>query len=356
MDAQSDPQAPQTATFCVTCGGPDPVADGECKPCLLDELDVVRGPKERVYVEICRHCGATPVRDIWREPSSRRELVEENAIGSLAVPEDLEEMGLALTVDRRTDDHYEITAHVDGTYKGVPVQGEAQVEVRVKGASCPACSRRHGGYFEAIVQVRREGEHDVNDQEAGTIAQIIEEEVGRTGGMAGGQSYLLKAVPMHGGYDYYFGTKAVARAVAKRLMDLYGARMNESFSVVGRVDGKEMRRLTLAVRIPQATPGTYVGFKGEVLQIHGRKGNRLLTRRVEDHAKRMLEDRELDRLTILEPRALDVVYAEGGEGQIMDPETYRTHEVRLPKGVEMGDQVQGIKYEGTWVILDAAPR
>lgn len=353
---ESSSNRPTTDAFCITCGGPDPVADGECADCLREEIDVVRGPGQPVVVEVCQHCGAMPVKDQWKEPRSLQEEVEKAAIGSLKVPGALEDLNIGLRVHERTKDHYTIDVHLEGTYKTVDVTADQTVEVRVRGASCPACSRRHGGYFEAIVQLRQEGDAEVQEDHAGDIAQIIEDEVRRLGGMAGGQSYLLKVEPMHGGFDYYFGTMNVARAVVRRIIDRYGAKTTETISTVGRRDGQDVNRLTIAVKIPEATPGAILGLDDEVLRVQGRKGNRMLTFTIPDGEKRMLEERDLDRARILEPETVDVVYAEAGEGQILEPETYKTIEVRLPREVDMGDQVHAVRYKRDWIVVGKADR
>ncbi|MDX1611751.1 MAG: NMD3-related protein, partial [Candidatus Thermoplasmatota archaeon] len=124
-------ERPTTDAFCIRCGGPDPVADGECAECLTRELTVVRAPENRVIVEICRHCGATPYKSSWKAPPSRAELVERSAIKSLAVPEALEDMRLAVHLEEHAEDAFTVLVDVSGTYKGVPVQSEAEVEVRV---------------------------------------------------------------------------------------------------------------------------------------------------------------------------------------------------------------------------------
>lgn len=345
-------EAPASEAFCITCGGPDPVADGECADCIREGMDVVRGPDEPVDIERCAHCGAIPVRDTWDQPTTLLEAVEQSAIGAIRVPEGLKDLEIGVRVQERDPKDYVVEVQVAGVYRSVPVEGETPVRVRVKTVSCNACSKRHGGYYEAIVQVRTQGEEDVSDEQAGEIAQMIEEEVRRLGGLSGGQSYLLKAEARHGGYDYYFGAKPVAKAVARRISDRYGGKTTHSTTLAGQQDGQEMHRLTLAVRLPRVRLGAVIGFEDEVLQVYGRQGNRVLAHTVPEGEGRTIEDRNLERAVLLEPQLVDVVYAEEGEGQILDPDSYDAVNVRLPEGVSSGEQVHAVRYEGRWVVFD----
>lgn len=347
-------KGPETAAFCITCGGPEPIADGECEACIREELEVVKGPDAPVRVRRCAHCGAVPIRDSWSQPTSLLEMVEQTAIGAVEVPGKLEDASVGVAV-RELDPHrYTVTVDVQGTYRNVDVQGDAAVEVKVDAVTCTACSRRHGGYYEAVVQVRHEGDGEVTDDQAGAIARIIEEAVTRAGGLSGTQGYLLKATSRHGGYDYYFGAKPVAKAVTRRVCERFGATSTSSSTLHGRQDGKDLYRLTLAVRIPRVRPGTIVGYEGEVLEIYARQGNRLLAQTIPEGEGRTIEDRHIDRLVVLEPRTADVVYAEAGEGQVLDPDSLKAVQVRMPADVSSGDQVRVVRYEDQWVVLSRA--
>lgn len=340
--------------FCIACGDPHPVADGKCIDCLRDEIDVLKAPDKPVEVERCVHCGAVPIRDHWDQPTSLLETIEQTALGSVLIPEELVDVELAVTVRQEDDKNYVVTVEVRGEYKGIAVEDEGPIKVRVKNVTCETCSRRHGGYYEAVVQVRQEGDEDVSAEAAGEIAEVIEEEVRRVGGLSGSRSYLLKAEARHGGYDYFFGAKPVAKAVAKRIADRYGGSQTHSSTLAGHEDGQEVYRLTIAVRLPRVGPGSIVAYEDEVLEIYGHQGNRLLARTVPEGEGRTIEERKLDRVRVLEPHRLDVVYAEGGEGQILDPETYDSIQVRLPQGVASGDQVWAVRHERSWVVLGPA--
>lgn len=340
--------------FCISCGDPNPVADGECIECLREEITVVKAPDKPVPVERCVHCGAVPILDHWDQPTSLLEVIEQTALGSILIPQELEDTDLAVGVREEDNKNYVVTVEVHGSYKGVTVEGSAPIKVRLKNVTCKACSRRHGGYFEAIVQVRQEGDDEVDDEQAEDIVQVIQEEVSRAGGLSGSQAYLLKAEARHGGYDYYFGTKQVAKAIAKRIADRYGGSTTHSSTLAGQQDGQDIYRLTIAVRIPRVRPGSVVAYDDEVLEIYGRQGNRLLARTVPEGEGRTIEDRKLEHVRVLDPQRLDVVYAEGGEGQVLDPDTYDSVQVRLPGGVSSGDAVWGVRYEGTWTVMGPA--
>jgi nonsense-mediated mRNA decay protein 3 len=343
------PERPDTDAFCISCGDPNPVADGECIECLREDLDVVRGPDGPVDFARCAHCEEISL-DLDKD-ATLLEAIEHAAVTSVQVPGLLEHPQVGVKTRQREANEYEVTVEVSGDYEGVRVRGEDTVIVRPKTRACDACSRRHGGYFEAIVQVRYEGDERVDEQQAGDIAELIEEEVRHAGGLSGGQSYLLKAIERHGGYDYYFGAKPVANNVARRIADMHGAELNHSTTLAGRKDGEEFHRLTIAVRIPRIRPGDVIGLDGDVIRVHERHGNRIIGREVPGGDGRTIEQRHAENAPILEPELVEVVYGGDGEGQIMVPDTYDTVQVKMPEGMEAGDELEAVYYEQQWIVV-----
>ncbi len=57
---------------------------------------------------------------------------------------------------------------------------------------------------------------------------------------------------------------------------------------------------------------------------------------------------------VLEERTADVVYAEAGEGQMLDPDSLKAVQVRMPADVSSGDQVRVVRFEDQWVVLSRA--
>lgn len=338
--------------FCVECGAAKPLPGGRCASCVEETISVVKAPDKPIVLEQCAHCGSFEAGYDVEDAENVVEAVERAAVGSVLIPQLLEEVEIGVRTHRRDPQRFDVLVEAKGRYAGeVTVSGEDEVDVRVERISCEACSRRHGGYYEAIVQVRYEGEEEVSDEEAGDIAELIEEEVRHAGGLSGGQSYLLKATPKHGGYDYYFGAKPVAKSVATRIADTYGGEKTHSTTLAGRQDGEDFHRLTISVRIPKVRPGSIVAFEDEVVRVHGRHGNRLVGKTVPGGDGRTIEKRNTDRARVLEPEIVEVVYNQGGEGQVLDPVTLDSVQVRLPRGVEAGDEVEAVRFRGRLIVL-----
>lgn len=339
-------------SFCIACGAPDPIVEGHCADCIREQVDALQGPGRPVEIERCAHCGAFQAGQNIEDAENVVEAVERAAVGSVKVPANLADVEIGVRTRRRDPQTFGVLVEVEGQYGGtVDIADEEAIRVDVHQISCDACSRRHGGYYEAIVQVRYEGEEEVSDEQAGDIAEIIEEEVRHAGGLSGGQAYLLKATPQHGGYDYYFGAKPVAKSIATRIADTYGGEKTRSTTLAGRRDGEDFHRLTIAVRIPRVRPGSVVGYEDEVIRVHSRHGNRLVGKTVPDGDGRTIEQRDTDRAQVLDTKIVEVVYAEGGEGQVLDPDTLDSVQVRLPEDAKTGDELEAVRYEGRLVVL-----
>ena len=166
--------------FCFVCGKQtDKLKDGYCEECFPEKKRKER--KKKVY-SICYKCGYVKLGREWK--------------------------------------------------KRVPFG------IKTKKTVCPVCSRKHGDYYEAILQIRGE----FSDRHIDFIERNLHV-LEKKDRMA---FYFPKKVK--GGYDIRVGSKKAATSIAKLLKEKFGCELKRSYKLYSRKAGRDVTRNTILCR------------------------------------------------------------------------------------------------------------
>ncbi len=237
---------------CVRCGRREAVHDGLCEYCILELNPPL--PPGAIRVVMCPVCGSFRVGGAWREVGLEEAVMEE--------------------VRRVLDPRYSLLGgevEVEGSrvklrltlgVYGKEAVWEGERELRIVKEVCERCSRRAGGYYEAVIQLR-----------GGHVEEAAEMAVREVESHPSRMAFVTKVERVRGGIDVYVGDRAAARRAARAVREAYGGEYKESSSLYGRRDGRELRRSTYLVRTPEFGPGDLVelGCKRYVVEGMGRE-------------------------------------------------------------------------------------
>lgn len=332
--------------FCVECGSEERLYGHLCRKCLLSKKLV--SPPEYIVVKICPGCSRVLDGPAWRDMPPEEAAVSALAAGterhkevesvSWEVPEFPPEKG---------EHRVGCTAHA--RVAGEPLDLDFEVGIRVRFEKCQSCSRQSGDYYEAIIQLRLEGlsakEAEVELAEEGQmIFRIVDEHAG-----SDENAFVTKFSSVKGGLDFYMGSAAVARTVANRLRNRYGATVSESPSLLGQKDGREIYRYAILVRLPRFREGDVLVLDRKVHMVESIAGKALvLVDAANGQIVRMQHDDE--RLKPL-ARHRDVMQAvvvthDKSTVQLIDPETMAAVTVKRPSRLKrLGETVPVVRYD-----------
>ena len=79
--------------------------------------------------------------------------------------------------------------------------------------------------------------------------------------------FTTEAGAVRGGYDFQLSSTEKARSVSRDLMIKFGGHVNETNTLVGRKDGRDLLRHTFGVRLPNVKNGDYL-FTENLSLIH----------------------------------------------------------------------------------------
>lgn len=344
---------------CPSCGREvEQLEGGLCTRCVSereaflvvpDVLDVVR----------CAHCGRLDNEGTWVEaPKELRDAARHALQVRIEVEPPLVDAELQIAFDWEDGRNATARTALEGRYGEHRVERSGLTRVRMKQGACPDCSRRFGGYFEAIIQLR-------SSEEGRTSASLVrmggwlDREMDRLGGEGRTGAYVSRAEKVRGGFDYYLGSQEIARIVGRGLSEHWGAQYQESIKLVGRRDGADLYRVTILVRLPPYAPGDFVEIEGRPFKVLGFERKTLLLWDLERRARVRREPKRLGRIRVIggpeEERPAVVVSRHLQTTQILDPVTLHTVDLEAPEVPPGTEQVRVLRWnDRVYVVPEEA--
>jgi len=336
--------------FCVECGKDVEVDDelrgGICVDCFL-ERNLAMVVPDVVDLVRCPTCGASQGRGGWSAPSEAegdsdevlQHDVAEAAEAAVEVIEGALLRSMDVNIRREARSAFFVHIIIEVALMGQVVTKEGHTRVRVRGELCPICSRKAGQYYEALIQFRGTRERPATEAELERTMHHVLGEIKRLSA-ASREVFLVKEERMHGGLDFYISTQPAAAQIARGLTGMFSATSSSSTKLTGRKDGKDVFRVTHAVRLPELRRGDYVLLKGHLYRVLSAtakdatvdpaagEGKRRHLTRGDRQALELVGDTD-------SPEEGVVVSTSGAEVQVLDPVTMRTVDLSVPEGFDL---------------------
>ncbi len=330
---------------CFRCGKKDALIDGLCMDCYLESHEVLRAP-EYIDLMVCPHCGAISVDGRgWKDYDDFEKGVTEEALRYVEISREAAVMEIETELIHKDPRNYVLRgkALLKIGEKGGKEEFTFESRIRLRRSTCPRCSRIHGGYYEAIIQVRGAGnpltEEEKIDAEEFVASRI--EEMGRQSR----DIFITDEEEMHGGLDFYISNARAARSVAKELAERISGKLTESKKLAGRKEGEEIYRFTYLVRMPEFRKGDFVEYMGDYYQIISNTGNTWRLYSLEKRSETKVREKDARAFRLVAKREdveeAVVVSYRNGEVQVLHPGTYRT--VTLKHGKNPGGTLKVIR-------------
>jgi nonsense-mediated mRNA decay protein 3 len=355
--------------FCVECGreveDDDQLRGGICVDCFLERNPVLVVP-DVIDLVRCPTCGATHGRGGWSGPAEAEDdpdLALQDAAADAAearveVVEDALVRSMDVTIVPEARSVFSVSLEGQVSFMGKVVDGGGRTRVRVRGEQCPSCSRMAGQYFEAIIQFRGTGDRPASEKELERARRYVLEEVERLSASSRDVA-LTKEEEMHGGLDFYLTSQQAAAQISRGLASMFGATATSSTKLIGRRDGRDVLRVSHAVRLPELRRGDYVTLRGTLLRVVSASAKEATVDPAAGTAKRRhLSRGDMRDLRLVGdagcPEEAVVVSTSVGEAQVLDPVSMRTVDLRVPEGfvIEGRETVNVVRADDQLYIVE----
>ncbi|MGZ4902666.1 MAG: 60S ribosomal export protein NMD3 [Halobacteriota archaeon] len=335
-------------SICPGCGRP---SNGLCSSCSAKDHVLAVSP-DLFTLKVCPVCSDVFFKGKWLEENISD--VIGRAIKEALVIE-ADDAAITITVEDIVSSLIEAHVHVEGLVQERITREDFDVRVRLQRETCDRCSRVAGGYYASKIQIRAQGRTpDERELErALDIARDVLSRASKTDRMA----FIAKTVRLKEGLDLYIGTTKAAKRISTAVMKEMGGQLSTSAKLAGRRDGKDLQRVTYAVRLPQFAVGSLICSRGEAYEICSARSTMNVIR-LRDGQCISLPVADLNKARLLGSRNASqrtvVVSVSDDEVQLLDPNTYNTLTITKPSFVskeDAGHEIHVIRTtEGIFVL------
>lgn len=215
---------------CPSCGASEsekPFVGNFCIQCYLKLYTPVVVPEE-FKVKLCPRCQALRLgrwvrdwsyEDVLKYLSSKVKIKLENSDVSGSIREN------------------KLFLKISGFEQGQFVELEFQIPIVFVKEVCPSCSRKAGGYYEAVLQLRGKGVEEVLEKIEFLVSQA-----------KGPMDFITKIERRKEGIDVYLGSRKLASRLISELSKDFKFKVRSSIKLHGVKNGKRVYRITYALR------------------------------------------------------------------------------------------------------------
>ncbi len=339
--------------FCVECGKEGELYRGLCVECYLAKNVFVKIPKN-IDVEVCAHCGARKKGKSWISYEGE-DLIEKILIENSKSHKDVTDFDVHIKSESEDENNVIVSVITHSNVLGLKAEEEHDIRIRIKRVVCDECSKQHGGYWEAKVQLRG-SKRGLSDEDLEKAVELVDSIV-VSREKKDKSAFVTKVEEIHNGLDFYLGSKSLGKAISKGLANEFGGEVKGSHKLVGKKDGKDVYRTTYAVRVLDFRLGDFIQLDRKVMKLLSLSANKILLRALETGEKTSIKPEELENAKLLGGKEIItemvVVSKSEKEIQVLDPETLKTVDVLLPRNLEVkGESVKVVKSEVGYFLVE----
>jgi nonsense-mediated mRNA decay protein 3 len=318
--------------FCVECGKDGPIfKEGVCINCYLKTHSFTKGPNI-IDIPICTHCNSYKYKNTWTS-----ELFNDVIIriikNSYTISKDLKKPDINTKCEEQKD-RLQCRIIISGFIDDHEVSEEHDVLVRLKKTVCDVCSKRFGGYHEAVLQIRADN-RKLDKEELNNIILSVEGLVENLQAKGNRGLFITDMGEEHGGFDFFISDKGAALTIAKKIQDQYGGEIKQSSKNVGMKDSKQIYKMTYLLRIPSYKKGDYIKINNSHYQIITIQKNSIKIQNLSNWEDKIVDLNQIKNFNIVGGNELVkemiLVSQTNNEVQLMDPKNYQIFTIKKPK-------------------------
>lgn len=336
-------------TFCPICGKiTAELYENKCQNCFIKEKSFLKLSK--FSARVCRGCLKYFKKGRWNTSDGSSEevlktacfyVIKESLSIEMENPQVDIQVGEPIKISNKA---YRVKCIIkaSGEVSGLSCGDEMDVDVKVTLELCNDCSRRAGGYYEAVLQLRGR---------AGTVAPDLDEYLDTL--KSEQRASITRLKKLKKGVDLYFASTQTCRKSAKTLIEKYGGSLKESAHLQGvSKSGKTVYRVAMSLRLSDFRKNDVISFGKNVYQVLGYSGGMVSLFDLENRKKLSFPFKLIERAERLDGAVINAVVLEAipGRIQVMDTKDYKTLEFYLQVPLAVKDEVNIFKNGGVFLM------
>jgi len=319
--------------FCVECGKETTIfKDGVCIDCYLKTHNFTKGPKI-IDIPICTHCNSYKIKNIWTNELFS-DVIKRIIKNTFKISKQLKKIDIN-TDCKEEKERITCKVFISGFLEKTEITEEHEIIVRLKKTVCDVCSKRFGGYHEAIIQIRAD-KRDLSKQEINDIVTNVEVQVENLVAKGNRSLFITDIGIEHGGLDFFLSDKGAALTITNKIQDKYGGEIKQSSKNMGMKDSRQIYRMTYLLRLSPYKKDDTLKIKNKFYKIRSISKNKIKMIDLSNWEEILTDTKSIKKSNIIQEDSIDemiIVSQTKNEIQIMNPDTYKIKIVKKPKKI-----------------------
>ncbi len=321
--------------FCVECGEEKEIyKNGVCLNCFLKENRFTHGPSE-IDLLYCAHCTAYKYKNTWTSDILHDVLVR-TIKNTFQISPELKKVDIN-PVCTQQEPNMECKIYISGMIGIQEITEENNILVHLKKTVCDVCSKRFGGYHEAIIQIRAD-KRDLTSKEIDNILIIVENHVQNMQAKGNRSVFITDFEEEHGGIDFYISDNTAVQGIIKRIQQEHGGSITQSSKNMGMKDGKQVYRVTHLLRFFSIKKDDFIKIDDDYYQVKSLQAKTVKLINLSEWEESSVDIKTIRNANILGGEEIlqdmIVISQTKKEMQLMDEKTYKIQIVKKPKEFE----------------------
>ncbi|RLF35413.1 MAG: hypothetical protein DRM99_04695 [Thermoplasmata archaeon] len=326
--------------FCVECGKETTLfKNGLCINCYIKTHTFTRGPIS-IDLPVCIHCGAYKYKNTWTTDLFR-DVLRRIVKNVFYISKDLKKIDISLEC-RENKKEIKCKVYISGFLNNVEVTERHNVLVHLKKTVCDVCSKRFGGYHEAIIQIRATDNRRLTAEELKNIRLLVENHVENLRTKGNRTLFITGMQEEHGGLDFYISDKRASFLIAKKIQEEYSGYIKKSSKNIGMREGRQIHRMTYLVRLPSYKKGDFLEYDNSFFYVATLHSDRVKLINLSNWEETIMNPKILQKTKTFGGKELIkemiLVSETKDEIQVMTPESYEIKTIKKPKPVKINSE------------------
>lgn len=325
--------------FCVECGKEGPIfKDGVCINCYIKTNSFSKGP-EVIDLPVCTHCDSYKYKNTWSNDLFG-EVIRRIIKNNFQISRELKKVDIN-TECKESKDGQLCKVYISGFLNDVEITEEHNLQVRLKKTVCDVCSKRFGGYHEAIIQIRTE-KKELSKKDIEEIQLFVENLVQDLQAKGNRGLFITDISEEHGRLDFYLSERGPSLIIAKKIQEQYGGSIKQSSKNIGMKDSRQLYRMTYLVRLSSYEKGDFLKHDDSFFHIVSIHGNRVKMIDLSTWDKSAVDIKTIQKAKTMGGdeliKEMILVSQTKDEVQIMDQKNYEIRVVKKPKPISFDNK------------------
>jgi len=322
--------------MCVECGKESNIINnGLCLDCYIKSKRFAKGP-DFLNIIKCSNCNSYKFKNKW-ETQSLSSIINRVILKNFKISDELKNSEIKFQfIDDISQYKKQLKVKIIGFISNLKIIENQLIQINIKREICDTCSKKFGGYHEAIIQIRADN-RNLTIKEMEGIYSFVQDYINIIQSKGNQNVFITDFEKKENGINFFISDNSAALSIIKKIQERYSGDIKRSSKNIGMKDGKQIYRMTYLLRLYPFTEGDILSNKEKIYYLKKISKNKIFLIDLVKWNENIFDVKELNNFLIKDGidyvKNMVLVSQTNDEVQIMDQNNYNIHIIKKPKKI-----------------------